>query len=641
VDRTVVLCGLGRVGWRVFESVRAAGLRVVVIDTTVTPDDPRLSGATVIRGDCRRPEVLEQAGVQQARHVVILTGDDLVNISTALLVRQVNPSARIVVRMFNQNLLDRFGGAVKNTVALSVSGLTAPLLALAAITGDVLGAFKLEAGPRQVSELVLSVNSELTGQRIRDVARDHGLVVLAFTPAGGEPRRLLDVPSDTRLSPGDRLVVCGSPGELRPLLERERGDLLPGVRWAGAVRRWLRTARRTLREVDLSVKIITPLVFVTLLASVLVFRYGLGADWAEGLYQTVSIAATGAELHGEDKPPWAKVFLSILKLAGAALIAGFTAILTQYLIRARLGGALETRWVPDGGHVVVCGLGNVGYRLVNELTAMGERVVVIERALDQPFVATTRRKGVPVFIGDATVGEVLRQARAEQARALIAATSSELANLEIALLARDLNPKLRVVVRLTDPQFAEAVRAAAQIRYAVSIPALAAPAFTAALFGDRVQTLIRAGGTTLVVVEFAIEADEDHLVGQSLRAVAIDYRLLPIALAGRDLAEVRTHRLAIGDRFTAVLELPDLERLVRREPVPATWAVRVESFPPVLRETVATLVRLKQHCSPDEAEAVAAQVPFTLAHQLTRGQAVELLDQLTQEGIAARLVEKP
>lgn len=638
MDRPVVLCGLGRVGWRVFESVRAAGLPVVVIDTNVTPDDPRLGGAKAIRGDCRRPEVLEEAGVKEARRVVILTGDDLVNISAALLIRHLNPTARIVLRMFNQNLLDRFGSAVKNTVALSVSGLTAPLLALMAVTGDAIGAFKLDDGPRQVSQLTISDGSVLAGKRIAEVARSHHLVPLAFTPlSSGVPKLLLDVPGDTALSPGDRLVVCGSPANLRELLERERGDLLPGVRWAGALRRWVRTVRRTLWEVDLAVKIATPLLFATIFASILVFRYGIGTDWAEGLYQTVSIVATGAELHGEDKPQWAKVFLSVLKLAGAALIAAFTAILTQYLIRARLGGALEVRRVPDGGHVVVCGLGNVGFRLVNELTSIGERVVVIERTADAPFVATTRRKGVPVFAGDATVGEVLRQARADSAKAVIAATSSELANLEIGLLAREMNPKLRVIVRLTDPQFAEAVRAAAQIRYAVSIPALAAPAFTAALFGDRVQTLITAAGRTLVVIEVVVDADESSLIGKSMRAVAIDYRLLIVALAGHDLADARSHRLVVGDRFTAVAQLPDLERLIRRQPVPANCSLVVESFPPVVRESVVSLLRLNRSCPPEEAEAMADKLPLTLASGLTFGEAQELLEQVTRDGVIARV----
>ena len=219
----------------------------------------------------------------------------------------------------------------------------------------------------------------------------------------------------------------------------------------------------------------------------------------------MNIVATGAELHGEDRPQWAKVFLSVLKLSGAALIAAFTAIFTQYLIRAKLGGALEVRRVPDSGHVVVCGLGNIGYRLVMELTAMGERVVAIDKVADNPFIATVRRKGVPTFVGDATLPEVLKQARAESAKAVIAATSSELANLEIALLVREVNPKQRVVVRLNDPQFAEAVRDAADIRHAMSIPSLAAPAFVAAIFGDRVQTLVTAAGRTLVVIDLVIE----------------------------------------------------------------------------------------------------------------------------------------
>ena len=76
------------------------------------------------------------------------------NVSTALLVRRLNPDCRVVVRMFNQNLIPRLGSAVRNTTALSVSALTAPLLALTALTGDALGAFKLDGGPQQIAEVV-------------------------------------------------------------------------------------------------------------------------------------------------------------------------------------------------------------------------------------------------------------------------------------------------------------------------------------------------------------------------------------------------------------------------------------------------------------------------------------------------------
>ena len=138
MERPVLLCGLGRVGWRVFDSLRAAGLTVAVIDSHLDPSDSRLVGVRAVKGDCRLPDVLEQAGVKDARGVLILTSDDLVNISTALLVRRLNAEVRVVVRMFNQNLIARFAGAVKNTVAMSVSALVAPVMALTAVSGDTL-----------------------------------------------------------------------------------------------------------------------------------------------------------------------------------------------------------------------------------------------------------------------------------------------------------------------------------------------------------------------------------------------------------------------------------------------------------------------------------------------------------------------
>jgi Trk K+ transport system NAD-binding subunit len=642
VERPVVLCGLGRVGWRVFDFLRSAGVPVAVADLHASPDDPRLAGVRFVKGDCRQAKVLEQAGVADARGVVIATSDDLVNVSTALLVRRLNPDCRVVVRMFNQNLIPRFGSAVRNTTALSVSALTAPLLALSALTGDSLGAFKLDSGPHQIAEVVVAGGSELAGRRVTDLAGQYKLLVLAHAPADGEPRLLHNVSGDTPLSVGDRIVVCGRPDDLEPLLESGRGDLLPGVLWAGWLRRQWRTVRRTLRDVDLSVKLGTSALFLTLFVSTLVFRFGIGTDWADGLYQTVSVVATGSELRGENQPGWVKVFLSVLKVAGAALLAGFTAIFTNYLLRARLGGALEVRKIPDGGHLVVCGLGNIGFRCVEELVRMGRPVVAVERVNDNPFAATVRRMGVPVIIGDATVAEVLRQARADTARAVIAATSSELANLEIALLVRQEKPDQRVVVRLTDPDFAQAVRESANVRLAVSVPALAAPAFAAALYGDRVQTLVSVCGRTLAVVELAIQPDDPCLHETSLVAAMVDYRFLPVAVSGREPFAAqgipRGYRLKDGDRLTVVIGLTDLERLLRRERTAGEWDVVVESHPMLTTGGLLPILRTARGCSQEEAEVILKQPGFTLATGLTRGAAEELLALVSRERAKARVV---
>src|SRR4029077_2377355 len=139
------------------------------------------------------------------------------------------------------------------------------------------------------------------------------------------------------------------------------------------------------------------------LLSTVVFLFAKPDDGVpDALYRTISLMATGADMGGREFEPgsWEKVYISVLRLVGAALTAAFTAILTNYLVRAHLGGALEARRIPERGHIVVCGLGNVGFRVVEELLAEGEQVVAIERARDNPFTSTARRLGAAVMLGD-------------------------------------------------------------------------------------------------------------------------------------------------------------------------------------------------------------------------------------------------
>jgi len=338
--------------------------------------------------------------------------------------------------------------------------------------------------------------------------------------------------------------------------------------WASKLRRLGRVFHRTFIDLDKAVKICTGVLVSVLAFSTCVYHFGVGDPWAASLYHTVSAIATGADLRAEHFPPAFKVFISGLRIAGAALLAAFTAIFTQYLLRARLGVALEQRRIPDGGHVVVCGLGNVGFRVVEELLKAGEEVVAIEPAREARFLASARRMGAAVITADATVLEVLQQARVATAKAVVAGTGNELANVEIALMTRDLNPMQRVVVRLSDPQLADALRDAANVRLALSIPALAAPAFVAALFGDRVLSAVRIGTKLVLVVELAVPAGDVCLDGQSVAAIAAEFALVPVAVFGTDgkpRAIVLDHRLSAGERLVVVTGLADLDRLFRRQ----------------------------------------------------------------------------
>jgi Trk K+ transport system NAD-binding subunit len=643
-EQPVILCGLGRVGGRVLEYLQAAGIPVVVIDDRCAPDDPRLGPARLVPGDCRRREVLTEAGVAGARGVLILTSDDLVNISAALMVRSLDADVRVVMRMFNQNLIARLGKAVHNVFALSTSILTAPLLALTALTGQALGAFRLDGWPRgrrQVAEVTVGPGSPLLGRAVAEVTAPHEALALAHLPAGAPARFFLDVAPEARLAAGDRLVVCGEPQQVAALLGSAE-DIDPAVRWANPLRRNLRVLWRTLSEVDRPVKICTGVLLSVMLFSTLTLHLSWDKQSiVDAFFRTVSLMATGADMHNEDyHSAWLKVFVSVLRVVGAALTAAFTAIVTNYLLRARLGGALEVRRIPDGGHVIVCGLGNVGYRVVEELLASDERVVVVEQSRDGRFVTTARRLGVPVIIGDATVREVLRQAHSPTARAVVAATNDDLVNLEVALLVRDLNPSQRVVVRLSDPTLAETLRENANVRFALSIPALAAPAFVAGLFGDRVLSVCLVHGRLLAVLNLRVGPQDTALIGSTARAAAVNYRLLPVALTAADgtrHARPLDVRLEPGDELTAIVGLSDMERLLRRGQVPADCAVDVCGFPLPTRGWVAHQLRLLTGMSAEEAEKALDSLPVCLGTGLTRGQAEDLLARLARERVTARL----
>jgi hypothetical protein len=197
----------------------------------------------------------------------------------------------------------------------------------------------------------------------------------------------------------------------------------------------------------------------------------------------------------------------------------------------------------------------------------------------------------------------------------------------------------RVVPLAADPQFARMLREAADIRLAVSVPALAAPASVAGLFGDRVLNVFLIAERLFAALDLVIHPD-DGLIGQALRAVAIDYGLLPAALVRKDgtAAISPSVRLAEGDRVVGLISLSDLERLLRREPVARTLSVVVTACPLPTVPWLAGLLRTTRGLNQEDADKAAAVLPLTVAEGLTRGQAEDLLTQLGRERVTAHAV---
>ncbi len=142
-------------------------------------------------------------------------------------------------------------------------------------------------------------------------------------------------------------------------------------------------------------------------------------------------------------------------------------------------------------HVIVVGMGKVGYRTYSTLKRLGARLVVIDRSEDGEFMAELRASGVPVLIGDARRDALLEDAHVAAARAIVVATDNDMVNLEVALDARRKNPNIRVVMRMFDQNLADKVQQGFDIPAALSTATIGAPTLAAtALLSNVLSTTI-------------------------------------------------------------------------------------------------------------------------------------------------------
>ncbi len=216
-------------------------------------------------------------------------------------------------------------------------------------------------------------------------------------------------------------------------------------------------------------------------------------------------------------------------------------------------------------HVVVCGLGKIGYRVALELLKMQHEVVGIERDPEAPFLEAIRAEGVPVLIGDVREQALLDRAGVRRASAVVACTEDDLTNLEVALEARDLNPEIKVVMRMFDQQLAERVRKGFGIRTVFSTSALAAPALAAAATRATVDYSFYVGDVLLNVSRVVIAAGS-QLVGRRLDEVEHEWNVSVVLCEGADGMDLHPpgeRVLVEGDRLVVFATLEALACLNR------------------------------------------------------------------------------
>lgn len=316
--------------------------------------------------------------------------------------------------------------------------------------------------------------------------------------------------------------------------------------------------------------------FTLALAAVLVVGAPLVVFWAYPAASGQRITA-GAALHhvyflafGNPSLPYVdslalEVVNVLVPLVAVAVLADGL-VRFGYLFFAKQGNNRE--WVAVMSqtlreHVIVCGAGRIGYRVASELLALGHELVVVDRSETAAFVSTLRDLGVPVLVDDIRSPKALHRCNVAAAAAIVCATDDDLANLNVALDARRLNARIRVVIRLFDDDLAAKVREGFGAE-ALSSSGLAAPAMALAAVDPRILHSFRVGPHLMVLSRFAVGPP---LAGSRVAELRDRFGGLTLALQRGGDAE-RLHPegstvLEPGDALTIQASYPDYVALRR------------------------------------------------------------------------------
>lgn len=459
----VIICGLGQIGFRCFELLRAAGYGVCVITTSTTDDWMQIviaSGGRVIRGDARSDKHLVDAGIQRAIGIIVATDQDIVNVSIAMDARRLNASIRIVCRMFDTNLGRHIQESFGVTQVFSTSELATPAF--------------VEALQQQSIGLVVH---GMSGYRLICNA----LPQLQLARISIPPTQKLNT-----TQPSSELYLCAAQGETISRQKRAASRLL-GLALSPALSSYWK---------------IGAFIFGVIITSAALLSIALQMSFLDATYfVTTTITTVGyGDYNFSSAPTAIKIFGICLMLIGAGSLAVLFSSVTDAVFSKRMISALGGRPVPRRNHLILVGAGHLGSRIARVLINSDVPFVIIENDVTGRYSVDIKRYA-SVIDGDPKSLTTLSRCNVNGATAIMTISDDDVENLSAALTAKTANPKLPSIVRLFDPDLGAGLQARLTLDSVISISRNAAPYFVAALVADNVHAAITWQGSLVFVAE--------------------------------------------------------------------------------------------------------------------------------------------
>jgi voltage-gated potassium channel len=216
-----IICGYGRVGRRIADEFRQAGVPYVVLDHSEEAiEAAREHGDRYIEGDGTEDEDLQAAGLERARGLVAASDDDADNLYISLSARTARPDLMIVARASDEDAAKKLSlaGADRVVQPYVAAGRVMANLILKPQVAAFLDVVTTASAPDlRFEEIEVTRTCGQAGKSIRDldVRKETGALIVALRKTDGS---FDTTPTpEARLEVGDVLIAAGSPGELHAL----------------------------------------------------------------------------------------------------------------------------------------------------------------------------------------------------------------------------------------------------------------------------------------------------------------------------------------------------------------------------------------------------------------------------------------
>lgn len=153
-----------------------------------------------------------------------------------------------------------------------------------------------------------------------------------------------------------------------------------------------------------------------------------------------------------------RIFALVIMVCGIGLMTYTLLTFFTHLVEGQVSRIMKKDKTLEAikrldNHIIVCGAGRVGSNVAHVL--QGENVPFVLVDNDEEKVAEMEEAGHLIYLGDASLDEVLIHLGIKRARGIVAALPDDAYNVFVTLSARDLNPALKIVARAEKPETIE------------------------------------------------------------------------------------------------------------------------------------------------------------------------------------------